>query len=201
MLGWLANHWLIVAAVVVGIAAAAAPALVWKLKAWILLAVVLWWGWTGHAAYDRLVLQTRTDAALAAAQIATARAQSSEAARVEEQVRGRAIDSVAKAYERGKRDAQAAGDAVAAGLRTGAVRFRQLWQECSTGSAQGGVPGAAAGTGEPAGTSAGRADSAGRIVRATSQDAAQIRCLQALALTDRGIDPGDLSKGCPEAKP
>lgn len=185
MLGWLANHWLIVAAVVVGIATAAAPALVWKLKAWILLAVVLWWGWTGHAAYDRLVLQTKADAALAAAQVATARAQSSEAARVEEQTRAQAINSVAKAYERGKRDAQAKGDRVAADLRAGNERLRSMWQGCAARPAASGVSEAAAVAGEPDAGADLRAASAGRIVGAAASADAWIIALQAACQVGR----------------
>jgi len=134
------------------------------------------------------------------ADLAAAKLQASESARKEELARADAVSAVAAAYERGKRDAEAAGDAVADGLRSGAVRFRRLWEECTARPAAG-LPGPAADSAEPSGVTESRADSAGRIVRATAHDAAQIRCLQALALTDRGNDPGDLSKGCPVQAP
>jgi hypothetical protein len=55
--GWLASHWLLVALVVFAIACITNPVTVWKFKAWILCAAIGWWGWTGHAAYDALVLK------------------------------------------------------------------------------------------------------------------------------------------------
>lgn len=128
ILGWLASHWLLIAAGVVGIAAIANPVLVWKLKAWILLAVVLWWGWTGHAAYDHLTLQVQTDKAVAAAQIATARALSSEAARVEEQSRAKAVNAVDKAYQRGLTNGKAAADNVFAGVADGTYVLRDKFR-------------------------------------------------------------------------
>jgi hypothetical protein len=138
------------------------------------------------------------DAAQAAAYAAEQTTKASEAARKEEQTRARYIAGIDAAYQRGLKDAQAAGDRTAADLRTGVQRFRGLWAECTARSAAGSeVPGAAAGAGGADGASAGRADSAGRIVRAVESDAAKIRCLQALALTDRGQDPGDLANGCP----
>jgi hypothetical protein len=194
LLGWLSSHWLILAAIAVAIAAIFNPVAVWKAKAWILLAGVLWWGWTGHAAYDSLKAKTDADTAKAAQQIAEANAKASEAAREEEQTRARYVAGIDKAYQEGLKDAQRKGDAVAADLRAGNLRLREQWRGCEAR----GVPDAAAGSGGADAAADLRAASTGRIVGAGAKADQQIRCLQAIALTDRGIDPGDLRKSCPD---
>lgn len=128
-----------------------------------------------------------------------AEAAASEQARLRERELVTRSNAVAAAFERGKQYADAKGQSTAADLRAGRLHFRRLWQECE--ARPGGVPGPAADPAEPAGVSPGRADSTGRIVRATEFDAQLIRCLQADALTIRGLDPGDLSNGCPEVSP
>jgi hypothetical protein len=150
--------------------------------------------WGGIQSYRLVVAKGAT--AILAAKYAEAERDAVQAARAEEQAMASVVDAVAKAYERGKVDAKAAGDRVAAGLRAGNVRLREQWRGCEAR-----LPGTAPDPGELADAADWRAGSAGRIVGATARDAAQIRCLQAIALTDRGIDPGDLSKGCPEVAP
>lgn len=135
ILGWLASHWLLVAAVVVAIAALANPVLVWKRKAWILLAVVAWWGWTGHAAYESLQQQVRTDKAELTAQVAAARALSSEAARVEEETRAKAIAVVDRAYQRGLEDGKAVADQLLADRDAGALVLRDKFRCPARGGA------------------------------------------------------------------
>ena len=128
ILGWLADHWLWVAAAFVAFAAWANPVLVWKLKAWILLAVVLWWGWTGHAAYDALQAQIEAREAKAAVAVADANTKASEAARSEEQTRAKVMDMLARRYEEGKADGKAAADDVLDGVRTGRYVLRDKFR-------------------------------------------------------------------------
>lgn len=145
---WLASHWLLIAAVAVVLAALANPVLVWKLKAWILLAIVLWWGWTGHAAYDHLAAQVATKEAKAAAEVAAATTRASEAARSEEQTRVEVMDMLARAYERGKTDGKAAADHVLAGVADGTYVLRDKFRCPAPGGA--GAPAASAGGGDGA---------------------------------------------------
>lgn len=182
ILGWLASHWLLIAAWAVGIAALANPVLVWKFKAWILLAVVAWWGWTGHAAYDHLTQRVQAEAAKTEAQIATLTLKASEAARAEEKAKADAVNAVATAYERGKTDAKANGERVAADLRAGNLRLRDQWRGCEAR----GVSGTATGAGEPAGSAELRATGAGDLVRAAAEADAWIRALQSVTQADRG---------------
>lgn len=173
----------------------------WKVGCLAALAALLGAGVFGGVQTYRLVkagAQVATlerDIANATALAAEAQVAASEANRLREQELASRANAVAAAFERGKRYAQAAGDRTADELRTGERRFRELWQECE--ARPGAVPGDPAAVAEPAGATAGRADSAGRIVRAVEFDAQLIRCLQADALTVRGQDPGDLSQGCP----
>ena len=145
VLGWLADHWLLVAAFAVALAAWANPLLVWKLKAWILLAVVAWWGWTGHAAYDALKAATDTEQAATLADLARARADATELARLREHELATRADAIGRAYERGKEDAQRTADRVAADLRAGNLQLRA---EIRALAARG-VPGDPAAAGEP----------------------------------------------------
>ena len=88
---------------------------------------------------------------------------------------------VSEAYEKGKKDAEAAGAAVTADLRAGNLRLQQRWAGCekqrlSDATAPAGEPDAAAGD---------REESAGRIVRAAAQCDAQVRGLQELLILER----------------
>src|SRR5690606_18676978 len=131
----------------VAIAAMASPALVWKLKAWILLAVVAWWGWTGHAAYDALKARTDTERAIAAAEIAVARAQASEAARVEEQARAEAVAYADRTYQKGLKDGKAAADRVLADVAAGRLVLRDRFR-CAPPGGGAAAPAAGAGGGD-----------------------------------------------------
>jgi len=129
-----------------------------------------------------LRLHYAQDAAKRAADSSVAAAlAASEAARAEEQTRARYIAGVADAYDKGKADAQAQGERVAAELRAGNLQLRQRWQGCEARH----VPGAPAGTVEPDAGADDRAESAGRIVRAAAECDAQVRGLQALIEADR----------------
>jgi uncharacterized protein HemX len=120
------------------------------------------------------------DAAERSAQSALASALSaSEAARHEEQTRARYIAGVDAAYEKGKADAKAQGDRVAADLRTGNERLRHLWQGCAR------VPGPAADSGVADAEDGLRAASAGRIVGAVAACQAERDALLGVAEADR----------------
>jgi hypothetical protein len=141
----------------------------------------------------------QASATRAAASADKAALASEHAARAEEQTRARYMSGVDAAYERGKADAKATGDSVAAGLRTGNLRLSRLWRGCEARAAS--VPGATASAGEPDGAADDRAGSAGRIVGAARKGDQQTRCLQAVVLIDRGLPTGDLSKDCPKETP
>jgi hypothetical protein len=116
-----------------------------------------------------------------AQQGAEATAAASEAARREEQTLADAVNAVDKAYQRGKANAQAAGERVAADLRTGNLKLRAQWRGCEARS----VPGAAPGAGQPDDAEQRRADGAGDLVRAAAQWDAKERALQAVIEADR----------------
>jgi hypothetical protein len=105
----------------------------------------------------------------------------SESARAQEQAQAVAVANVGEAYEKGKRDAEAAGKRTAADLRAGNLKLRELWQGCEAR----GVSGAAATSGEPDASADDRADSAGRIVRAADEADAQVRALQDFIRAER----------------
>ncbi len=115
-------------------------------------------------------------AALAAAQV-----EASEEARLKEITAARAANAVADAYERGKQDAQAAGDRVAADLRAGNLRLQDRWRGCEAGrvSATAGSPGESDAAADE------RAASAGRIVAAADQCDAQVKGLQDFIRSER----------------
>jgi hypothetical protein len=106
---------------------------------------------------------------------AEAETKASEQARLIEQMLSTRMAAIDSAYARGKQDAKAAGDAVAADLRTGNLRLRRLWEGCQ---ASGQVSGAGAAIGGPDGRADDRADSAGRIVGAAAACDAQVKGLQ-----------------------
>lgn len=84
------------------------------------------------------------------------------AVRAEDRTRAEAVNHISAAYEKGKTDAQAAGDRVTADLRAGAVRLSRLWRGCEARAA--GLSAPAGDPGEPDATDGLRYASAGRIV-------------------------------------
>jgi hypothetical protein len=126
------------------------------------------------------------DAAQAAAYAAEQTTKASEAARKEEQTRARYIAGIGDAYERGLSDAKRKGDAVAADLRAGNLRLREQWRGCEAR----GVPGAAAGAGEPAASADLRAAGARDLVRAAAEADEWIRGLQKVTQADRAPADG-----------
>lgn len=68
-----------------------------------------------------------------------------------------------------------------AGLRAGNLRLRDQWQGCKAR----GVPGVAGTASEPDAAGDGRAESAGRIVRAADECAAQVSGLQDFIRSER----------------
>lgn len=92
---------------------------------------------------------------------AQAQADAQVNARAIEQAQAQAVADIAESYERGKADAQATADAVAADLRTGALRLRREWAQCETGRLSAG----AAATRELETTAASRDALAAAIVR------------------------------------
>ena len=116
------------------------------------------------------------------AQDAIAAQKASEAARKHEQQDAANNARVAEAYEQGKRDAEAAGNAVAAGLRAGNIELRKRWQGCQANR----VPDASTRATEPDAEAADRAESAGRIVRAAREADEQIKGLQDILRAERG---------------
>lgn len=91
-----------------------------------------------------------------------------------------AANALAANYEQERNHAQAAADRLAADLRAERQRLHPRWEACP--AADNDLPGAAAGSGIADGGTAGRIDSAARIIGATAADAALIRGLQAFAL-------------------
>ena len=136
--------------------------------------------WRLDSAQDAIAgmsLQAAKDqAALAAAQV-----EASEAARQQEQDQAQAANQVAAAYEKGKDDAKAAGDLVAADLRAGVSRLQDRWRGCEARR----VPGTADTASEPDASAIDRNESAGRIVGAAEQCDAQVIGLQQFILSER----------------
>lgn len=89
--------------------------------------------------------------------------------------------NASEAYEKGKRDAEAIGAAVAADLRSGNLRMQQRWARCETQLMSDVAPG----TSQPDAATRDREESAGRIIRAAAQCDAQVRGLQELLRLER----------------
>lgn len=155
-----------------------------RLVDWALLLAAIGWAGQWVVASNLRVQIAVYEARHADAEMraADAIARAEAAARREEQSRAGAVASVLAAYEKGKDDANAKRDAVAAGIRSGDVRLRSHWQPECPGS----VPEAA---GTPGRSDAGaelRAASAGRIVGIGAECDAQLRACQSVirAYTD-----------------
>lgn len=152
----------------------------WKpLAVLVLLALV--WGHGHHV--GAASVQAKFDKHLLADKAAEAAAQAH--ARQKEQALAQAQADAASAYARGKQDAEAAGKRVADALRAGNLRLSRLWRGCQD-QAAGSVPGAAEGSSGTDDAASRRADSAGRIVRATHDDAEKIKALQRILQAERG---------------
>jgi hypothetical protein len=198
ILGWLAHHWLLIAALVFATAVWANPVLVWKLKAWILLAVVLWWGWTGHMAYNALLEKTDHAAAEYLIEIDNATYVASEAARREEQTLADAVNVVDKAYQRGLTNGKAAADRVLADRDAGRLVLRDKFK-CP---AQRGPAQAAAGTGsgdgqEGAVLSVEDQDFLVRLATEADDNVRQLTACQAVIEADRSTQADGLHASRP----
>lgn len=112
-----------------------------------------------HLAADGKVLKDAQDKASAAEQKAIT-----------------AADNAAKAYEKGKKDAEAAGERVVADLRAGNLGLRNRWAGCETGR----LSEATASAAVVDATTRERQESAGRIVRAATECDEQVIGLQSL---------------------
>ena len=131
-----------------------------------------------HAAVERA-----TVAEQAKTEFAKSVAVAQQTARDEEAKNAAASAAVAQSYERGKTDAQATADRVAAGLRAGTLKLRNQWQGCEASRPSQTITSAA----ESYAAERSRQDSASRIVRAAAQCDAQVASLQSLILADRGM--------------
>ena len=107
---------------------------------------------------------------------AQAQADAQAKARAIEQAQAKAVADIAESYEKGKADAQATADRVAADLRAGTLRLRREWAGCETSR----LSAASASARELDAAEQSRADSAARIVRAADTCDAQVTGLQAL---------------------
>jgi len=112
---------------------------------------------------------------------AQAQADAQAKARAIEQAKAKAVAEIAESYERGKADAQATADRVAADLRAGTLRLRREWAGCETR----GLSAASAATRELDAAERDREESAGRIVRAAAECDKQVTQLQAIIRADR----------------
>lgn len=135
--------------------------------------------WRNHAVeLERIAGEHKTavEAANAAAQ---------ESARKTELAQAVAVTAVAEAYEKGKHDAQATADRVAADLRNGNIQLRDRWQSCAAGR----VSDADATAAELDAARRDREESASRIVLAAAAADNQIAQLQAFIRTERAPAP------------
>lgn len=106
-----------------------------------------------------------------------------EALRTAEQNLATAQEAVSEAYEKGKRDAESIGEGVVADLRAGNLRLQKRWSSCEANR----VPSSPTAPSEPDAAGRDREESAGRIIRAAAQCDTQVRELQALINTWRGL--------------
>jgi hypothetical protein len=132
--------------------------------------------WRLRHAHDALATAKREQAQAAAF--------ASEAARNEEQTRVRYIAGIDAAFERGKADAKAQGERVAADLRSGNLRLSRLWRGCEANAAAK-LPGPAADSGLADAADGLREASAGRVVGAVAACQAERDALLGIAEADR----------------
>lgn len=184
--GFLANWWWAIALVVIAVAALLQPAAVWKAKAWILAAVIVWWGWTGHAAHDALRVayaEHLGDDAAAAADTAADQLANERAARQQERAVALQLAEAAQSLEEAKTDAQDTERAVVTDLRTDNLRLRQHWQGCVATSA---VSAAATSASQRDAAADVRDAAAGAVVRVGADADAALTACQAVVRAYEG---------------
>lgn len=137
------------------------------------LSFIAGWSWRG----------SRADAASSKTALSQSKAETEaqEEARITEHANAQRTNEIAESYERGKQDAQATSDRVAADLRAGNLKLRNEWAGCETQR----LSDASASASRIDAGADDRAASASRIVRAAAEADAQIRGLQALVIADR----------------
>ncbi|HVI60131.1 MAG TPA: lysis system i-spanin subunit Rz [Luteimonas sp.] len=151
MIGFLASHVWWVIGLLVLLAAVCAPAAAWKLRWPIAVALVAMLAGSYWLQMSDLRVQlAQRDTAQARQQKddAEALAAAQGQARIAEQAAGVAIGRLDANYQRGKEDAKAEFDRIAAGVRGGAVVVRKRLQCPPVAAGAAGVPG-------PAGTAGG----------------------------------------------
>jgi hypothetical protein len=99
---------------------------------------------------------------------------------------GTSLAAAGEQYEKGKRDAQAAGAGVVADLRAGNLRLQKRWAGCEAASA---VPGTPASPGGSDATADSRRQGAGDLVRVADESDAQLAACQAVVRADRKVTP------------
>jgi len=161
---------------------------IYLLRYWKPLAVLalLWgvWLWGDH--HGQAVVQAKFNTHL----LADAKQDAEDAkdllavvqkVRAQEQALVQAAQAAADAYEKGKRDAEAAGKRVADELRAGTLKLRDRWAGCQADR----VSDAAEAQRITDDAARDREESAGRIVRAAADADAQIRALQDFIRAER----------------
>lgn len=184
--GFLANWWWAIALVVIAIAALQQPVAVWKAKAWILAAVIAWWGWTGHAAHNALRVayaEHLAADATAAADIAADQLTQERTARQQERAVALQLAAAAQSLEEAKTDAQNTERAVVTDLRSDNLRLRQHWQGCVATSA---VSAAAASASQRDAAADVRDAAAGAVVRVGADADAAVAACQAVVRAYEG---------------
>lgn len=146
----------------------------------LLLAGIVVWQRGSVAVAHRQADNAATARAAAEGERDAARAELTQANRIiaTERARTAAANALAAQYEQEKADAQAASDRVVADLRAGNQRLHDRWQAALATAGLSATAAAAAGAD---GGPADRYESAGRIVRAAEECAAQVKGLQAFA--------------------
>lgn len=143
--------------------------------------------YAGYQAYDWAYTNGENAANVRAekviAEFARKEAEAQAKARQAEQANARAVAKAAEEYERGKADAKATGDRVAAGLLAGTERLRDEWAAERATNRLSDAATAARHADELAQL---RAASAGRIVQIGAEADAQVRGLQRVVRADRG---------------
>lgn len=185
--GFLANWWWAIALVVIAVAALLQPAAVWKAKAWILAAVIAWWGWTGHAAHDALRVayaEHFADDAAAAAALAAEQLTHERTARHQERAVALQLADAAQSLEEAKTDAQDTERAVVTDLRADNLRLRQHWQGCVATSA---VSAAATSASQRDAAADVRDAAAGAVVRVGADADAALEACQAVVRAYEGV--------------
>lgn len=131
-------------------------------------------GYLVGGSHARTEAKVEMDAHLAKDLAATLLA--TEDARAKEQEMIALQNTVSKAYERGKQNAELQNKRVVADLRSGTLRLRQQWSACEAGN----MPNSTSSSGQFNAATGDRDESAGRIIRAAAECDAQVTGLQRL---------------------